>query len=275
MIFGDETAENYYDEGLTASMKGDLETAVRHFERAIQLDHHLSTAKHQLGKCYLRMGEGEKAAVLLKEVASRYPEQIPARIELGYALLEIQKAWEAVKVFEAVLAERPENSRATLGLAYCAFERGEWASAALLAQQSVTTGGANFATLFLLGRAAKLAGWPDYPDILKRAGTLIEKTIETSPDQPEGYYLRGELHFVKENFPKALDCFRQAEDRAEKGKHYAAFNAHFKRVDVIVKRGLCLQRLGEDDGARKAGEEALFLDPNHPIAQRLAGQGGS
>ena len=35
MVFGGETADSYYDEGVTASMKGDVAQAVRHFKKAL------------------------------------------------------------------------------------------------------------------------------------------------------------------------------------------------------------------------------------------------
>ena len=52
MAFGGETADSYYDEGLTASMKGDLRGAIAHFEKAIQLDNSMATpffARHATG----------------------------------------------------------------------------------------------------------------------------------------------------------------------------------------------------------------------------------
>ena len=59
--FGGDNAESYYDDGLTASMKGDLERAITCFEKAIHLDRSLAAAYHQIAKCYLRLGLGRRA----------------------------------------------------------------------------------------------------------------------------------------------------------------------------------------------------------------------
>ncbi|MCH7909739.1 MAG: hypothetical protein IIB38_08995, partial [Candidatus Hydrogenedentes bacterium] len=61
MAFGGETADSYYDEGLTASIHGDLAAAASHFEKAIHLDNSMGPAYHQLGKCYTRMGRSKAA----------------------------------------------------------------------------------------------------------------------------------------------------------------------------------------------------------------------
>jgi len=270
MAFGGETAESYYDEGLTASMKGAIPQAIAHFERAIQLDNSFASAYHQLGKCYLRLGNPKKAMAFLEQVVAAKPKQVPARVDLAYALLDLKRTEEARNAFASVTAEKPDNGRAQLGLAYCAFHEGQWDSAATLAQTAVNVGGANFAALFLLGRATRLAGWPDMAvEHFKRADVLLEKSIETSPDQPEGYYLRGELHFVQEEFVKALDNYRAAEDRAEPEQHYAAYGEHFGRIDILAKRGLCLQRLGRVEAAQKAGAQILQIDPENKIGQAL------
>jgi len=270
MAFGGEDAESYYDEGLTASMRGDLRGALTHFERAIQLDNSMATAYHQLGKCYHRLGKPKKAVTFLEQVVSKKPELLPAKIDLAYALLSLNRTDAARTHFLEVTQQRRENNRAVLGLALCSFQEGQWESAVLLAQEAIALGGANFAGYYLLGRAARLADRPEIAiEAHKRADALIEKSIETAPDQPEGYYLRGELHFAQEDYAKALDAYRAAEDRAQPDKHYAAYGEHFSKLDIIARRGLCLRQLGRPDGAHEAGLQILALDATHPMGKLL------
>lgn len=270
MAFGGENAESYYDEGLTASMKGDLTQAIAHFEHALKLDPKLYTAVHQLGRCYQRLGDLQRAGRLLHQVLTAKPDMIPARVDYGFILLELGHVQRARGIFSEVASARPQNTRAHLGLATCAFHEGQWAAAVQLAQESINLGGANFSAFFLLGRAANLVGDIGLStEALGRAEKMIEKSIETNPDAPEGYYLRGEVLFAQENYGKALESYTEAVRRGGLDKHYSAFGERFTLVDMLSKRGLCQRKLGDEDGARKTGDAILKLDPENKLGHTL------
>lgn len=275
MAFGGNTPESYYDEGLTASMKGDVEQAVSFFKQAVQLDNSFLPAFHQLARCYIRIGQAGKAADLLRQVLVLKPKQVPPRVDLGFALLDLGHGGEARKHFMDALAMKPNEARAHLGLARCSFDEGQWEAAVELAREALTAGGANFSVLFLLGRAARLAGMlEDAAEALNRADALLEKSIETNPEAPEGYYLRGEVHFSREDFSRALEFYRSAEDRSGPGKRYSAYGENFTRLDVLAKRGLCLQRLGRIENARELGRQIVAADSGHRLGQALSGLEG-
>jgi tetratricopeptide (TPR) repeat protein len=271
MAFGGENAESYHDEGLTAMMKGDLTRAVQFFTRAIQLDESYLAAFHQLGRCHLRLGQAQRAVEILTQVLSHKPDLIPARLDLAHASLMLGYVDAAQDQLKEVLTAQPDNWRANLGLAQVCFHKGKWDNAVTLAKAARAQGGANFATLFLLGRAARLAG--DHmlaEDSLKAAETLIEKSVELSPDTPEGHYLRGEVSLAQERISAALEHFRAAEDRADAKRYYTAFGENFTRLDIMAKRALCLQRLGSVEGARELGKQIVAANPHHQAGRTLA-----
>jgi tetratricopeptide (TPR) repeat protein len=271
MLFGGETAESYHDEGLTAMMKGDLDRAVQFLSRATQADKTHMGAFHQLGRCYLRLGQVQRAADILSQVLSHKPDMIPARLDLAYALIALGQMDAAQDQFRQILNGNPENWRAHLGLAQVCFNEGRYENAVALASAARTQGGAAFSTLFLLGRAAKRAGNAMLSEeVLKAALALIDKSVELTPDAPEGYFLRGEVCFAQERYAPALEQYRAAEDRVEPNKYYSVFGENFTRVDVLAKRGLCLQRLGHTEGAREMGRQILAVNPEHPAGKTLA-----
>ncbi|GMW02921.1 MAG: hypothetical protein AMXMBFR84_40570 [Candidatus Hydrogenedentota bacterium] len=277
MAFGGENSESYYDDGLTASMKGDFVSAIRCFEKAVKLDSSNAAAYHQLGKCYMRIGDGAKAVDILMHVVGKRPGQTLARLDLGYALLNLGRTAEARRQFEQIISTDPGSARGMLGLAQACFDEGNWQAAMTNAQHVVDRGGSNFSALFLLGRAARLSGWPDIGELaLERADKLIEKSIELNPEQPEGHYFRGEVLFVREKYSSALECYRAAEDRLDRqhaDKIYTAFGEQFTGDDLLAKQGLCYQRLGSHDRAKEFGERLLKRNPEHKIGQALAGLG--
>lgn len=158
-----------------------------------------------------------------------------------------------------------------LGLAEVGFLEGDWASAVERAQNAVALGGSGFAALFLLGRAARLAGNRSLSDTsLENADKLAVKAVESNQTGPEGHFLRGEVAFAQEKFVDALEHFRRAEEHAEADRVYTAYGENFSRADTLCKQGLCFQRLGKNDRARELGESILRIDPNHRLGQALS-----
>ena len=157
-----------------------------------------------------------------------------------------------------------------LGLAQSDFYEGKWDSAMKFVESAQFSGGSNFAMLFMLGRASKLAGYAEVSvKTLQRADKLLEKYLETNPDKPEGHFLRGEVAFVRESFQGALQHYRDAEDRAEPGRTYLAYGESFSLEDILAKEGLCLQRLGKLERARELGERIEELTPEHKLGKSL------
>lgn len=274
MIFGGETADSYYDEGVTASMRGDVDGAVRHFEKALQLDPYHVASCHQLGRCKVRQGRLQEAVECFYRAIKARPNPLPPRLDLGFALLEGGNGSRAAEVFQEVLNAKPENARALLGLGCCAFEKGEWDLAFTLATQAVTNGGANFAALYLQARAAQLVGLHDVAiSAFDQADELLARSTESSPEQPESYYLRGELYFARKNFVAALEAFQSAQSRMETTAHYYSYGEHFELADVLERRGMCLLRLDRYADAREIAADILSVRPKSKIGAMLAGTG--
>lgn len=274
MAFGGENAESYYDDGLTASKKGDLKKAIDCFERAIRLDSSYAVAYHQLGKCYMRLGQAQRAVDILLQVVRKRPNLGPARLDLGIALLAAGNTRSARKEFEQLHNLDPSNARALLGLAQCAFNEGDWHTALGQARAALSIGGSNFAALYLAGRAARLAGdETTAKESLDAAERVLQKSIEIQPDQPESHFLRGELNFVRGQLASALEHYRAADDRTDSSapdKVYLAFGEIFTQLDIWAKLGLCYQRLGKQDRAKEMGKRILARDPEHRLGKALA-----
>lgn len=273
--FGGENAESYYDDGLTASMKGDLDRAIACFEKAIHLDRSMAAAYHQIAKCYLRQGHGRRAVDVLRQVVTKRPDQSAARLDLGQALVKTGDMEGARQQFQQLIVLDPSNARARLGMAQSYLEEGDAVTAMKEAQTALNIGGNNFAALFLLGRAAKIAGDNALANsMLERADKIIERTLESNPDGPEGFYLRGEVAFSREQFSTALEFYRDSRDQTDAqnpDRVYSAYGENFVRADIYAKIGQCFQRLGKLDRAKEIGEDILKENPDHPIARSLVG----
>ena len=271
MAFGGDNAERYYDDGVTASMKGDLKRAAKCFEQAIKKDASFIVAYHQLGKCYLRMGATPQAVSLLQRVVNHMPSKAPFRLDLGQAYLAAGDLPHAKEQFEWLLTIESSRSRGHLGLAQVNFAEGRFDEAVHNARMAIDSGGTNFAALFILGKAGMVSADPTLAlEALDRADKLIEKSLELNPDQVEGYYLRGEVAYARKQYSSALEQYRAAYDRARKDAYYSAFGENFRYVDILAKLGLCYRQLDRLDRARELGAEILAIDPEHKIGKALS-----
>jgi tetratricopeptide (TPR) repeat protein len=277
MPFGGENAESYYDEGLTAAMKGDTETALGHFSKALQMDPSLNAAAYQIGRCQLRLGQAQNALQMLAGVLTKMPRMTSARTELAYAHLLMGHIDSARRLFGEALDEKPDQPAAILGLGYCAFQERQWDTAMALADRVMGGSGAErFEALFLSGRAAHMMKLREMAiNRLQAADELLNQMIETSPNQPEGFYLRGQIHFLLTEYVKSLDNFRSAESRALPNRHYCAYHEHFTLLDVLAGQGWCMRQMGNEAGAKDIGRRILEIKPNSKRGHRLAGETAS
>jgi tetratricopeptide (TPR) repeat protein len=270
-VFGGDNPDSYYDEGLTASMRGDLARAIEYFEKCIRMDSTYSSAYHQLGKVYHRLGNSQKAVTFLSQVVSVKPGQVPPRVDLGYAHLSQGNTEKARDLFRMVCIDKPGHARAMLGLAHCAYQSGDREAAVTIAQDQANTGGATFGTFYLLARAAGECGREELvPEAIKRADALIEKSIEGAPDQPEGYYLRGLLQDLLGDLGKALECYGQAVERALPDKHYAAYEEHFSLVDMLGRLGQMQLKAGNETAAAATFARLRELAPESGYLPKLS-----
>jgi len=264
--FGGENAESYYDEGVTALMKGDAATAASHFEKAIGFDRSFFAAYHQLGRCYLRMGQGARGLKLLRDLAQNRPGQAGVLIDLGFALIQEGQSHEARRIFEDLLLLEPENVRAHEGMARASYGEGDWNRAAAESQAAAMTGGKNFGLMLVGGRAARRAGDDVLANnLLEEAAALLEQSADLKPEHPESHYLRGEVELALGRTAHALTHFEQAEAQAVAGRFYSAFNENFTLADIVARVVHCHQALGNQADTRASRDRLRALAPDHPL----------
>lgn len=254
MLFGGETAQSYYEEGLTSAMKGNLDQAILYFRRAYQMNAGLYQAQYQVGRCLMRLGKAEEALPCLHFAVRALPELSAPRVDLAFALLQLGRTDLARETFAALLQENPDESRAVLGLAYCAFHRAQWETAVNLVQRSIEMGRVQFDTHFLLARAADKVGMVDISTAhYQKAVELINASIEANPEHVTGYYLRGRVYHGLGQYSAALEDMDLALKYALPDRHYAAYNEIFSRDDIRACKEAVLKEMKARDDLRRTG----------------------
>ena len=91
--------------------------AVDGFSRALEINPNNDTTKVGLAECYIGLGETMQGVLLLREVTTSNPENIPANLILGQQGIVSGQLDKAMGRFEKVLKAEPDNVEALLGLA--------------------------------------------------------------------------------------------------------------------------------------------------------------
>ncbi len=269
MLFGGETANSYYEEGLTAVMKGDNAKALAHFKRALELNTLLHNARRQLGKCLLRQGDIEQALGHLRTAVKMTPDSAAPLLDYGFALVHARKLDEATSAFSEALRLNENEPKAVLGLAYCAFFREQWTTAVNLVYRVMEMGRNQFDAYYLLVRAADKANMLEVSaEYSQKAVELMNNSIETVPDQVPAHYLRGRVYFDLNNYSLALVDFDAALAHAGPDDAYLAYNELFAYVDLLAMKAECLRRLNRGAEADAVDETLRNLAPKGKEADK-------
>lgn len=273
MLNGESEFDALYDKGLTELMRGDLDTAEKTLLQSLQLNPNSHVARYQLGRCYLRSGQLLKAKQELETAVKIQPEHIPSLAELGFVYLCQDRVAEANGLFKKSLELRANHGKSLIGLAVCHFSEGRWLNAYEWASKSVQLGGSHFMALYILAKTEKILGHlKEAEEHFKKAEELLEKTTEVAPEQPESYFMRGEIALVGEFYNRAYELFGEVENRMNKNREYYFYHEKFNYITVLNKQGICLKQLKKKEEARAIGNKILQLDPENKLGKLLVGE---
>jgi tetratricopeptide (TPR) repeat protein len=89
----------------------------------------------------------------------------------------------------------------------------------------------------------------------ERAAGQFGKAVEIDASNPFAYFYLGLTRFQTQRFSQAADFFRRSSDFFEKFPGWQA--------EAMAYRGECLERMNENDAARKAFHKAADADSNN------------
>ncbi len=111
--------------GLALLERGEVDEAIVHFRRALEVQPDDEVASNNLGFALLRSGKASEAVPHFEEALSVKPDDYTARANLGAALLQLGRIDEAVRQFRSALELQPSNPAAQSNLGYGLLLKGE------------------------------------------------------------------------------------------------------------------------------------------------------
>ncbi len=264
--------------GMEAHKKGRLDAAIVEFRKATETDPNFVEAFLNLGEELMQIHDYGAAVGPLERALKLRPDLDAAHLQLGYALLSLGYAAEAIPHLERV------HALEALGIAQ--IETGQYQEAVANLSAALVKRPNDPDLLYYLGRASGL--------LSKRA---IDTLLSAYPDSARAHQAMGENYFVLRQMPQAEQEYREALHQRpdipglqmELGLVYAgaaqwdkseeAFRAEAKRqpgnAEAAYRLGSALLQQGKVHEARAELERADKLQPDMPETLYSLGKAAS
>jgi tetratricopeptide (TPR) repeat protein len=253
--------------GEAAQKQGQLDTAIREFEKATALNPQSAVAFFNLGAVYMQSHRYGEAIKPLKQALALNGDFAGLHESLGYALLSQGYTAEAVPQFQAA------NVREGLGIAQ--LELGDLPDAVSNLEAALASRPEDPDLLYYLGRATGLLSQQINDKLLssypasargyqslaesyaalhqaKQAEEAYQKAIQLRPDLPGLHLALGEVYAQAAEWEKAEEQFR-AEAKLRPGS-----------AETAYRLGAALLQNGRPEKAREQLLHANQLQPDMP-----------
>lgn len=159
---------------------GDFSLAEQAFQKALALDLQPTTLAN-LGNLYRKMARPAEAIACYDQALMASPNDIPAQVNRGWALLDRGDHSVAEQAFAAVLSQQPNRTTALTGLAQSLQGQGRQEEALDVFQRILMANPNSAAALNGMGLSLKVLGYAD------EAVEMLLKATQAAPDSSEVY----------------------------------------------------------------------------------------
>ncbi len=249
-IAGD--ADEHMRRGVDAQQRGDVQTAIEEYRKALAIRPRFPEARANLGAALSATGDFDGAIHEYQLALENAPDKTAVRKNLGLAYYKKGDCEHASAEFDAAHTARPSDLGTTMLLAYCELKlnRGQKAVALLAPLEQTSQGNPDFE--YVLGSALIQAG--------KQAeGATRMERLARSTRSAEAYVIAGSARLDLRDFKQA---------RADLD---AALALDTKIPGLYTLAGQARDALGDTDAAQAAFESALQAEPRDPMANLYLG----
>ncbi len=224
----------------------------------------------------------ETQVSLYRRALEKDPTLLPARIELAACLVRLSRKPEAIKEFEAVLAQQPDNKESLIGAGSIAFQNADyaraeqhllkaaeggaaeaWMTLAIIYQDKKNEGHKAVGPLkkYLAERSDDGNGWSRLALSQFEAGddagalSSAEKAVQKGTTNPGAYLVRAKIAFKNGKFEDAGVAAMESAEKVPQGNTVQAFEAR-------KLAGRAFAKAGRPQPAREQLNMAKSVNPN-------------
>jgi arylsulfatase A-like enzyme/Flp pilus assembly protein TadD len=245
---------NRFQSALLDEQNDHLRDAIQKFRQLTDLDSNVTDTYIDLGLCYKRLGQYDRAVEQFKKALLRDPRNTVASYNLAHTYALAGRTDEAMAGFQRTLQINPYESKALTGLGIAYQLGGDMEQAMAEYESALQINPSDWTALANLGTAFLSQGNSD------KAIAYLKRALEINPKDAEAYNTLGSALLVKGDLTAAATTFRQA----------IGLKANY--ADAYVNLGLVLLQKGNTQDATSSLRKALEINPSSAYAHQLLGQ---
>jgi tetratricopeptide (TPR) repeat protein len=231
-IFPDYTDE-HTELGKAYLMKGDYDSAIAHFKRAIALSDYQSIAANNLGTAYLRTGKLKEAIGAYNLAIKINGGFVAAYYNLGCTYAQTQQADSAVYVLNKVLSFDPNYLNAYMQLGIVYYNSGKMDLAIANINKVLQADPNNVDAMNTLGAVYLRLGK------LPQALDLFKKVVTINPNYVNGYSNMAHCYYQMKQYQATIDAINKE------------LSLNPRAVNDVPYIALCYQAMGNMEMALK------------------------
>lgn len=277
-----ENASLYAQRGQAFLENQGYDEAIIDFTFAIQFDSTNIGYYHILADTYLGYFKSRKALGVMKEAASKFPEDLPTLIKLSEYQLILKKHEESMKTIDQVLKKDPQNAMAYFMFGMNFKDQGDTVRAINSFQKAVEFDADIVDAWLNLGQLYAGIGDP-------LAARYFDNALRIAPQDITALHAKADYLSSQNDLEGAVAAYREIvgvdpsyrEAYFNSGLIYLdmdSIEAANKNFDLSVKvsptyirgyyyRGLSYEMLGNKEAAKNDYEQALRMAPNYEKAK--------
>ncbi|MBI9077166.1 MAG: tetratricopeptide repeat protein [Desulfatibacillum sp.] len=255
LIGNPQSFQAHNDLGTILATRGNLNAAMVHFQKALEIHPPFVEAMNNLGRTYGALGQYAKAKELSLKALALDPQNAIAHMNAGMACLNRKDRSCALKHLALAVAAKPDWGQANLTLARLLTSEGRPAQARPFFENA------------LAAMPDNISAWLAYAQVLENvrayefAAELYKHALKLNPNHWELLCAYGEFHLKTCNPVEAGFCFDKALTMAP------------EEPQALLRLALAFNSLERYTTAIQVFDRALNLEPNKQEA--LAGKAQS
>jgi len=235
-------------EGVCYKPTGQLEMAVKCFERAVEIKPDYADAHFNLGLTLQELNQLDAAVKCYQVTLALESSYVKAHNNLGIIYKELGKMADAVKSYEQAIALQPGFAEAHNNLGITFQELGQLDEAVKCYEEALVIQPDYIEVLNNHGNTLKLLGQTD------EALNSYKQALSINPDYADAHNNIGIIYHEMGQFDEAIKCYKKVI--AIKPEHAEAHN----------NLGVTLNKLTQFHEAINSYEQALAINPNYDEA---------